>query len=112
MEHFTEIEDNKIALHQQIREFVEREIADSYVTKIYETSTTEYEFPPDSITMTGKVKQAPILSLVRMSFHVQGWNLEGDMTCDVVVRSDGALIMTNRGQSTFYPSFGKRRKRS
>ena len=104
----SEIYDNKIALHQQVREFVERGIPDSYVTRIYETSTTEYEFPPGSMTMTGEVKQTPILASVRMSFRVQGWNLQGDITCEIAVRDDGALLMTSRSQRIPYPGFRKR----
>lgn len=84
------------AIHQQVREFIEKEYPGYQVTEVSNVSSTEYLKPLGDA--------ARVLGRVLAAFSVDGINAEQtkEISCDVLVGFDGGMhikSVTQRGRS-------------
>lgn len=85
------------AMHQQVREFVEKEYLGFKVMSVMADSTTQY-FPP--MHALGENPEYILLGCIPR-FRVQCRNQIGSrLDCEVLVRKDGALKIGNMSAST------------
>lgn len=88
---FKQIED----IHQQVREFVEKEYPEYQVIRVDNSSETEYLKPLGSTSL--------VLGRNTVEFSVDGINAEHtkELLCDVMLSSDGEMCImseTKRGR--------------
>ena len=90
--------DATIALHQQVREYVEKEEPDYKVTCIDEYATTNYMPALHSQYEISPAHAEFVLAEVKMRFRVQARYLASNrrLSCEVFVTSDDKFYMGDR----------------